>query len=110
MPHVRLQGQLVCKDADEAALVRQHLPRHYNLTHAEPGCLSFEVQPTADPLVWQVEEEFLDLGAFEAHQARVAASEWGIATAGIERRYRIEGDSSEGFAPAGHSRTGNQRN
>lgn len=41
--------------------------------------------------VWLVEEEFVDVIAFEAHQARVAASEWGRMTTGIERRYVVEG-------------------
>ena len=34
---------------------------------------------------------FQDAAAFTAHQQRVAGSEWGRATAGIERRYEIEG-------------------
>ena len=91
MSQVRLRGQLICKNADEAALVRHHLPLHVRLTGDEPGCVSFEVRPTEDPLVWLVEEEFVDVIAFEAHQARIAASEWGLMTTGIERRYVVEG-------------------
>lgn len=67
----------------------RHLPRHIQLTHAEPGCLSFDVQPTDDPFEWIVAERFADQAAFSAHQARVRASEWGRATAGIERDYVI---------------------
>jgi hypothetical protein len=44
-------------------------------------------------LVWQVEERFRDADAFRAHQERVRASEWGHATAGIERRYTVEGET-----------------
>lgn len=66
-----------------------HLPEHIRLTRAEPGCLSFEVSPTINPLVWQVDEQFQDDASFLAHQQRVAASEWGRATASIERRYEI---------------------
>lgn len=69
----------------------QHLPLHIELTRAEQGCLSFEVNLTQNPLVWQVDEQFQDALSFRAHQQRVAASEWGRATAGIERRYGITG-------------------
>ncbi len=88
---VHLSGLLVCADDAQAHLVREHLARHVELTRAEPGCLSFAVEPTADPLVWTVEERFADADAFAAHQTRVATSAWGVATAGIERRYAISG-------------------
>lgn len=89
MSQVRLSGHLVCKDAGEAAVVLHHLPLHVELTRAEAGCESFEVHQTDDPLVWRVDERFTDPAAFEAHQDRVAASEWGRVTAGIERRYAV---------------------
>lgn len=89
MARVRLSGQLVCADGAQRALVEEHLPRHLELTHAEPGCLSFAVVPTDDPLVWQVDELFVDEAAFALHQDRVRASEWGRATAGIERLYEV---------------------
>lgn len=91
MPHVRLTGLLVCATTDEAQTVVAHLPTHVGLTRAEPGCLAFTVEPTDDPRVWAVEERFVDAHAFRAHQARVAASDWGRATAGLERRYTVEG-------------------
>ena len=91
MTAVHLSGELVCRDNDDVAVVTQHLARHIALTRAEVGCLSFRVTPTDDPLVWQVDEMFLDAEAFRAHQDRVASSEWGRATSGIERRYKIEG-------------------
>lgn len=87
---VRLRGRLICRDVAEANVVHGHLARHVVLTRAEPGCLSFEVTPTDDPLEWRVEELFADEDAFEAHQRRVAASEWGRVTTGIERRYAID--------------------
>lgn len=46
---------------------------------------------TDDPLVWRVEERFEYELAFRAHQERVARSEWGRMTAGIERRYSMDG-------------------
>lgn len=91
MDKVFLSGQLVCSDEDQAAIVRQHLPLHVRLTRAEEGCVSFEVRRVEDSLVWQVDENFQDAAAFRAHQERVAQSEWGLATAGIERRYTVKG-------------------
>lgn len=96
MSTVRLSGQLVCRNADEVGVVLRSLPLHVSLTRAEPGCVSFEVRQTADSLVWQVEEEFADQAAFDAHQARVAASEWGRVTSAIERRYVVEGITPSG--------------
>lgn len=88
---VGLRGQLVCHTQDQADTVRDHLPLHLALTRAEPGCRSFSVTTTSNPLVWQVEESFEHAAAFEAHQERVASSEWGQATSGIERRYAVSG-------------------
>lgn len=88
---VCLSGQLVCHTQDQADIVRNHLPLHLALTRAEPGCRSFDVITTSNPLIWQVEERFEHAAAFGAHQKRVASSEWGQATAGIERRYSVLG-------------------
>ena len=90
--YVQLTGVLVCANQTQSALVARLLPEHIRLTRAEAGCISFEVQQSADPLVWDVAEVFSDRAAFEAHQARAAASEWGQATRGIERRYAITED------------------
>lgn len=94
MTNVHLTGRLICQDASAAAIVEEHLPQHVELTLAEPGCLSFTVTATLDPLVWEVEEWFTDEATFAAHQARVAASEWGRVTVGIERSYSVESSSS----------------
>jgi quinol monooxygenase YgiN len=88
---ITLSGRLVCANATEADLVRTYLPEHLRLTRAEPGCLSFIVAATDNPLVWQVEESFIDKAAFEAHQTRSRASAWHAATAHIRRDYRISG-------------------
>ncbi|MEA9997579.1 MULTISPECIES: GNAT family N-acetyltransferase [unclassified Cryobacterium] len=88
---VSLSGQLVCLTQDQAGIVRDHLQLHLDLTRAEPGCLAFNVTRTSNPLVWQVEERFEHASAWEAHQERVTGSEWGHATAGIERRYSVIG-------------------
>ena len=88
---VVLTGVLICATDDQTAVVAQHLPLHLALTRAEPGCESFEVTPSAERGVWLVSERFRDAASFRAHQARVADSEWGRATTGIERRYEIRG-------------------
>lgn len=88
---VTLTGTLICANEDEAARVRAALGTHIRLTREEPGCMSFYVTPTADPMVWQVDEEFTDAAAFKAHSARAKASEWGTQTAGIARDFKITG-------------------
>jgi quinol monooxygenase YgiN len=86
---IRLSGQISAADEAEAAVIRTHLPTHMALTRAEPGCISFCVTQTADPLVWQVEEAFADKAAFDAHQSRNRASAWFTATQGVQRAYTI---------------------
>lgn len=89
---VRLNGRLICASAHELDLVRRLLPEHVRLTRAEPGCLSFEVVQSQDPMIWQVDERFTDMAAFKAHQARSRLSQWGRETAAIAREYRIHSD------------------
>jgi quinol monooxygenase YgiN len=88
---VRLSGMLICASQDECDIVRRYLAEHIRLTREEPGCLSFEVTQTEDPLIWQVEELFADQAAFEAHQVRSKASEWAEKTMSIRRDYAISG-------------------
>ena len=94
---VELTGRLVCTDLHQAATVRRHLPEHVALTRAEPGCLRFAVEPTEDPLIWTVSEQFADRDAFEAHQARVRSSAWFEATSEIARDYAV---TTAGSGPA----------
>ena len=86
---IRLTGTLSCATPEDAALVGRLLPDHLHLTHAEPGRLSFIVRPMDDGLTWIVDETFVDRAAFQAHQARTLASDWGRATAHIPRSYQI---------------------
>lgn len=88
---VRLSGKLICRSFDEVALVSDNLAAHVRLTLAEPGCLSFQVWPSVDPLVWHVEECFADAAAFAHHQQRTRASSWWTATEAISRSYVITG-------------------
>ena len=88
---ITLTGRLICADAAQAALVRLYLPDHIRLSRAEPGCLSFDVVATSDPLVWQVDESFTDRAAFDAHQTRTRESRWFRETAPIRREFQIIG-------------------
>lgn len=92
---VSLTGRLVCRDDAEAEAVARALPEHIALTRAEPGCISFTVDRTGDPLVWAVDEVFVDASAFRAHQDRIARSDWGRATHGIERDYTVTVQEAE---------------
>ena len=64
---VRLTGQLICADTDDVALVAMHVPTHIALTLAEPGCLTFSVVQTVDPMIWQVDDLFL----IKPHSTRI---------------------------------------
>lgn len=86
---VKLSGLLICVTASEARIVSDHLAEHIRLTRAEPGCLSFIVELTDDPLVWRVDEAFTDQQAFDAHQTRTRGSDWFKATALIRREFQI---------------------
>lgn len=87
---IRLRGQLRCMTADEAAAVLTHKAEHIRLTHAEPGCLTFDIAETDDPMVFEVMEAFRDRAGFEAHQARTRDSAWFAATRHILRDFRVE--------------------
>lgn len=91
MTTVTLTGTLSCATDAEIATVSELLPAHIAITRAEPGCISFEVTQSANPHIWHVAEEFSSEAAFQAHQARVSASEWGMRTAGIARDYVVSG-------------------
>lgn len=71
-------------------MVTAHAPDHIRLTRAEPGCLSFDIAPTNDPMVWEVDETFRDRAALDAHQARTRESDRFTATRTILRDFRIE--------------------
>ncbi len=87
---IRLRGHLICQTSKEAAAVRWNLPQHIAVSRASPGCLSFEVEQTDDPLVFEVMESFRTREDLEAHQARTHASPWFEATRQILRDYRVE--------------------
>ena len=86
---IHLSGRLICASHAQARAVMMGLPEHIRLTRAEAGCVSFDVTPTDDPLIWQVEERFTDRAAFDAHQTRMAGTDWAVQTAGVARDYRV---------------------
>ncbi len=87
---IRVTGTLNCRTEAEAVTVSRYLPDHILLSRAEPGCLTFNVLPTASPLVWHLDETFTDRAAFDAHQARTGASAWFRATQGMPRDFQID--------------------
>jgi quinol monooxygenase YgiN len=87
---IHVTGTLTCSTAEEADLVRRVLPEHIRLSRAEPGCLSFNVEPTDDPLVWRLDESFADKAAFRAHGDRMRSSVWFVATAGLARNFAVQ--------------------
>lgn len=87
---IELSGKLICKNREESELIRHFLPEHIRLTKNEPGCVAFEVEETADPLVWTVEELFADQKSFDTHQERTKSSRWGVETSSIQRQYEIQ--------------------
>lgn len=89
-PKIRLTGHIDVP-AGRLASIEAALVEHKALTRAEPGCLTFSVEPC--DLVegrFLVSELFRDQAAFDAHQARVMASDWGRISAGIPRSYKTE--------------------
>ena len=88
---ISVTGTLTCTTSEEADIVRTHLPEHIRLSREEPGCLSFNVISTDDPLIWRLDESFTDREAFETHQTRTRASAWYRATALLKRDFRVTG-------------------
>ncbi|MBL9047182.1 MAG: antibiotic biosynthesis monooxygenase [Tabrizicola sp.] len=86
---IRVTGRLICATEADAGVVQAMLPEHVRLSRAEPGCLSFEVVPSSDPLIWVLDESFADRAAFEAHQVRTLASAWFRATAHLKRDFQV---------------------
>ena len=75
----------------ERPVILPLLAEHVRLTRAEPGCLAFDVTESRERPGWfAVSEHFRDAAAFEAHQARAAASPWGEATRHLRRDFRRE--------------------
>ena len=89
MSKVTLRGHIVVSPVDLIP-VKDALPVHIFLTLKEEGCLVFRVvQDSEDQHIFNVYEEFINREAFEYHQQRVRASQWGDVTKSVERHYEI---------------------
>ena len=86
---IRLTGTLICITEDDLEIVKAYLPEHTRLSRAEPGCISFSVTQTANPLIWQLDETYADQAAFEAHQTRNRASLWWQKSQHIKRDFQL---------------------
>ena len=86
---IHLTGTLTCRTEDDLKIVETYLPDHSRLGRAEPGCLTFNVTQTADPLVWQLDETYVDQAAFDAHQTRNRASTWWAKSQNLLRDFQI---------------------
>lgn len=87
---IRLKGQLRCMTADEVQTVQLHKAEHIRLTRAEPGCLTFDITETDDPMTFEVMESFRDREAFDTHQIRTRESHWFQETRHILRDFVVE--------------------
>ena len=86
---IRLTGTLNCTTEDDLKIVEAYLPEHTRLSRAEPGCLSFTVTQSDDPLIWHLYETYTDQAAFEAHQTRNRASLWWQKSQHIKRDFHL---------------------
>lgn len=86
---IHVTGSLICANDAQRQIVLAYLPAHIAASRAEPGCVKFDVQPTDDPLVWQLDECFASAGDFAAHQQRTKASLWGQVSSEIGRDYTL---------------------
>ena len=89
---IRLTGTLICATLDDLVIVQTYLPDHIRLSRAEPGCLSFDVTQSGDPLVWHLDETYTDQAAFDAHQTRNRASIWWQMSQTLIRDFQITQD------------------
>ncbi len=86
---IMLTGTLTCPTPDDLEIVETYLPDHIRLSREEPGCLTFTVTQTANPLIWQLDESYADKPAFDAHQTRNRASIWWQMSQGLVRDFKI---------------------
>jgi quinol monooxygenase YgiN len=87
---IRLRGHMICQTMEESAAVHWHMADHIALSRAEPGCVSFDITATDDPLSFEVIESLRTREDFDAHQARTRIGPWFEATRQILRDFRVE--------------------
>lgn len=82
-----LTGTLTCSTQADLEMVQQYLPEHIRLSQAEPGCVRFDVVQGDDPMVWHLDEAFVDAEAFASHQKRTSMTIWAVKSAGLARDF-----------------------
>lgn len=86
---VKISGTLTASGAD-IEIARRLIPEHVALSRAEPGCLKFNLEEAPDtPGLWVLDEEFADQSAFDFHQQRTRASQWGQASTNMVRDFTV---------------------
>ena len=55
----------------------------------EPGCLTRDVSPSDDPMMWEVMQAFRSRADFDAQQIRTRSSAWFAAIRDILRDFRV---------------------
>lgn len=88
---IAISGRIFCANQIEAELLASLLEEHTRLTRQEPGCLSFHMSRTADPLVWLFDEAFDNHDAYQAHVSRTRTTPWHGATAHLRREVKTTG-------------------
>lgn len=89
MGKVVLSGYVIAPKNDLVAIIAA-LPEHIRLTRDEPGCIIFRVeQNAANPLRFNVYEEFIDRAAFDTHQKRIVGTSWAKASMNLSKYYDI---------------------
>ncbi|MBU2899032.1 putative quinol monooxygenase [Vibrio hepatarius] len=89
MSKVVLKGFILVPES-ELGLVNSELIDHKRLTLEEEGCIIFQVtENSQNPLRFDVYEAFIDRAAFDYHQERVKASQWGKITTHVQRYYEV---------------------
>lgn len=90
---VKLTGHILILNT-EMDIILPAMAEHIRLSHAEAGCLEFNITKTdnqdtapADMTRYTVQEAFTDQNAFDAHQSRSKNSPWAEISKNVKRIY-----------------------
>lgn len=87
---IRLNGIITIPLAEQERF-KPLLDQHIALTRGEPGCIKFDVtNDEAAPDAFRVSELFTNAAAFDHHQTRTKASEWGLQSGHLKRDFHKE--------------------
>ena len=100
MPQIIVTGHIIIP-IEELDIVIAALEDHKRLTRAEPGGLILNIRPDKEDIGrYKVYEKFTSREAFDAHQVRIAGSDWAEISKNVERHYKltekiIDGENDE---------------